>query len=246
MRELEGKVAVIAGGSQGIGAEIARVFSRAGARIVLLALDLVGLQLVADQIEQDGGQVLAMDMDVSVSRNWEKLTEVLIERGWGWDILVNGTYFRTLTPLGEVSDQDWDATIAVSLKAYFFGIRAAIPFMLRGGYGSVVNISSLQSRVPEKCFGAYAVAKGGVEALSRVVARDYAPVIRANTLVPGAIDTPGFTEGESGKIELGKRLPTGRIGFASEIAETALFLAGPRSSFITGTEVVADGGRSIT
>ena len=109
-----------------------------------------------------------------------------------------------------------------------------------------MNISSLQSHIPEPGFGAYAVAKGGVDALSRVLARDYAPLIRANTLISGAVDTPGFAEGEEVKIELGRRLPAGRIGRSQEIAETALFLAGPRSSFITGAELIADGGRSIT
>lgn len=246
LSDLENKVAVIAGASQGIGEEIARLFARNGARVVLLALSQEKLDAVAARIKDAGGEALAVEMDVSVSQKWDELAAILKDIGWGWDVLVNNAYYRTLTPLGEVSDADWDATMAVSLKAYFLGIRAAIPFMLKAGGGSIINISSLQSRVPEKCFGAYAVAKGGVEALSKVVARDYAPFIRANTLVPGAIDTPGFTEGEAGKIELGKRLPAGRIGFASEIAETALFLASARSSFITGTEIVADGGRSIT
>ena len=85
-----------------------------------------------------------------------------------------------------------------------------------------------------------------MNALSRVLARDYAPEIRANTLVAGAVDTPGFAEGEEVKRQLGARLPAGRIGFGREIAETALFLASERSSFITGAELIADGGRSIT
>ncbi len=90
------------------------------------------------------------------------------------------------------------------------------------------------------------MAKGGVNALSRVIARDYGPKIRANTLISGAVDTPGFAEGEEIKKQLGARLPAGRIGFSMEIAETALFLASARSSFITGAELIADGGRAIT
>jgi NAD(P)-dependent dehydrogenase (short-subunit alcohol dehydrogenase family) len=244
--ELKGKVAVVAGASQGIGEEIARLFARHGARVILLARNTEGLNAIVEGITAAEGQALAFAMDVSSSEKWDELVLTIKQRGWSWDILVNNAYWRTQTPIGEVSDADWDRTIAVSLKAYFLGARAAIPLMLAGNGGSIVNISSLQSRIPEPSFGAYAVAKAGVDSLSRVLARDYSPQIRANTLVSGAVDTPGFAEGEEVKIELGRRLPIGRIGLASEIAETALFLAGDRSSFITGSEIVADGGRSIT
>jgi NAD(P)-dependent dehydrogenase (short-subunit alcohol dehydrogenase family) len=149
-------------------------------------------------------------------------------------------------PIGELSDEDWQRTLDVSLKAYFIGSREMIPFMLERQSGSIVHISSLQSRIPEPSFGAYAVAKGGIEALSRVIARDYAPTIRSNTIVCGAVDTPGFAEGDDVKRQLGQRLPLGRIAYASEIADTALFLASPMSSFLTGSELTADGGRSIT
>ena len=109
-----------------------------------------------------------------------------------------------------------------------------------------VNISSLQSVIPEPQFGAYAVAKAGVDSLSRVISRDYGPKIRANTITSGAVDTPGFAEGEEVKKELAQRLPLGRIAAGSEIAEVALFLASSMSSFITGERVTADGGRSLT
>jgi len=244
--ELEGKVAVIAGASQGIGEEIGRLFAKHGARVILLARNRQKLEAIAAEIQQQEGEASAFPMDVGDSKKWSKLADFIASRDWGWDILVNNAYWRTQTPIGEVSDADWDQTIAISLKAYFMGARAAIPFMLRAGSGSIVNISSLQSHIPEPSFGAYAVAKGGVDALSRVLARDYSPAIRANTLIAGAVDTPGFAEGEEVKLELGRRLPAGRIGHAREIAETALFLAGPRSSFITGAELIADGGRSIT
>ena len=244
--ELKGKVAVVAGASQGIGEEIGKLFARHGARVILLARNLDKLEAVAAGIRQTGGEAISFAMDVSVTKKWEELAALIKGRGWSWDILINNAYWRTQTPIGDVSDADWDQTIAVSLKAYFLGSRAAIPFMLAGDGGAIVNISSLQSHVPEPSFGAYAVAKGGVDVLSKVLARDYSPKIRANTLVSGAVDTPGFAEGEEVKIELGKRLPAGRIGRSIEIAETALFLAGPRSSFMTGAEVIVDGGRSIT
>lgn len=245
-RALVGKVVVVAGASQGIGEEIARLFARHGARVILLARQRAKLQAVVETIHGEGHEAVAFPMDVSDPKKWNELADLIRARGWSWDVLVNNAYWRTQTPIGEVSDSDWDQTIAVSLKAYFLGARAAIPFMLAGGSGSIVNISSLQSHIPEPSFGAYAVAKGGVDALSRVLARDYAPVIRANTLISGAVDTPGFAEGEEVKIELGKRLPAGRIGRSSEIAEAALFLASARSSFMTGAEMIVDGGRSIT
>jgi NAD(P)-dependent dehydrogenase (short-subunit alcohol dehydrogenase family) len=244
--QLEGKTAVIAGASQGIGEEIARLFAQHGAHVILLARSAEKLKGVTASIIERGGSAVAFPMDVSRSDKWNELSSLFRQQKWGWDVLVNNAYWRTQTPIAEVSDADWDQTIAVSLKAYFLGARAAIPLMLEGDGGSIVNISSLQSHIPEPSFGAYAVAKGGVDSLSRVIARDYAPRVRANTLVSGAVDTPGFAEGEEVKIELGKRLPLGRIGLAKEIAEAALFLASSRSSFITGAELIADGGRSIT
>ena len=244
--EIAGKVAVVAGASQGIGESIAHLFAQHGARVILLARNREKLETVVNAIQKNGGLAHAFAMDVAQSQLWDDLARWIKSQGWGWDILVNNAYWRTLSPIGEVSDSDWDATIAVSLKAYFLGARAAIPLMLQSDGGSIINISSLQSLIPEPSFGAYAVAKGGVNALSRVLARDYAPRIRANTLISGAVDTPGFAEGDDVKKALGARLPLGRIGFSGEIAETALFLASARSSFITGTELIADGGRSIT
>jgi NAD(P)-dependent dehydrogenase (short-subunit alcohol dehydrogenase family) len=246
---LPDKIAVVAGASQGIGEDIAKLFARHGARVILLARNRDKLEAVTASIRGEGGEAYAYPMDVGISGKWTALAAWIESQGWGWDVLVNNAYWRTQTPIGDVSDADWDSTMAVSLKAYFMGARAAIPFMLRGSGGSggsIVNVSSLQSLVPEPNFGAYAVAKGGVNALSRVIARDYGPKIRANTLIAGAVDTPGFAEGEEFKKELGARLPAGRIGYSMEIAETALFLASSRSSFITGAELIADGGRSIT
>jgi NAD(P)-dependent dehydrogenase (short-subunit alcohol dehydrogenase family) len=185
-------------------------------------------------------------MDVADAGAWNGLRERMSGLGLGCDVLVNNAYWRTLQPIGEVSDDDWQHTLDVSLKAYFLGSRAMLPLMLAGGRGSIINISSLQGRLPEPGFGAYAVAKGGVEALTRVWARDYGPRIRANTIVSGAVDTPGFAEGDEVKKALGARLPLGRIGFAGEIADVAVFLASDRSSFLTGADIVADGGRSLT
>jgi len=243
---LKDKVAVVAGASQGIGEAVARLFARHGARVILLARNREKLDKVVTAIQREGGQAFGRPMDVGISEKWNELSAWIEGQGWGWDVLVNNAYWRTYTPIGDVSDADWDSTMAVSLKAYFMGARAAIPFMLRGKGGSIVNISSLQALIPEPSFGAYAVAKGGVNALSRVIARDYGPKIRANTLVSGAVDTPGFAEGDEVKKALGAKLPAGRIGFSTEIAETALFLASDRSSFITGVELIADGGRAIT
>jgi NAD(P)-dependent dehydrogenase (short-subunit alcohol dehydrogenase family) len=244
--ELQHKIAVVAGASQGIGEDIAKLFAQHGARVILLARNQEKLDAVTDSIQRAGGEAYSYPMDVGVTQKWTALAEWIESKGWGWDVLVNNAYWRTQTPIGDVSDADWDGTMAISLKAYFLGARAAIPFMLRGNGGSIVNVSSVQALVPEPSFGAYAVAKGGVNALSRVIARDYGPKIRANTLVAGAVDTPGFAEGEEVKKQLGARLPAGRIGFSMEIAETALFLASSRSSFITGAELIADGGRTIT
>lgn len=243
--ELKNLSAVVAGASQGIGAEIAQLFAAEGATVILLARRAEALATIVNAIEASGGVAYAYPMDVSDSNCWKSLSEWMRTRDLRCTILVNNAYWRSLVPIGEVSDEDWNKTISVSLGSYFLGSRQMLPFMLEEGSGSIVNISSLQSHTPEPSFGAYAVAKGGVDVLSKAFARDYGPSIRANTIISGAVDTPGFAEGEEIKRELGSRLPAGRIGYASEIAETALFLASRRSSFITGTEIIVDGGRSI-
>lgn len=245
-RLLENKYAVVAGASQGIGAEIARLFATEGASLILLARNEGNLRAVAEHIRSSGGEARIRVMDVSDTDNWRRLAGWMRDEALSCDILVNNAYWRTLEPIGDVSDEAWDRTLAVSLKAYFIASREMIPFMLERGGGSIVNVSSLQSVIPEPRFGAYGVAKAGVDALSRAIARDYGPAIRANTITSGAVDTPGFAEGEEVKRELGRRLPLGRIAQGAEIARTALFLVSSMSSFITGARITADGGRSLT
>jgi NAD(P)-dependent dehydrogenase (short-subunit alcohol dehydrogenase family) len=233
---LKDKVAVISGASQGIGADIAKLFAEEGAAVILLARTASKLEQVADGIKKTGGKAYSFPMDVSLTDNWRKLSAWMYEQSLSCDILVNNAYWRTYEPIGEVTDESWELTIGVTLKSYFLASREMIPFMSEKRSGSI----------PEPRFGAYAVAKGGVDSLTRVIAKDYGPMIRANTIIAGAVDTPGFAEGEEFKKELGSKLPLGRIGYGTEIAQTALFLGSPMSQFITGTQIVADGGRSIT
>lgn len=238
--------AVIVGASQGIGADIARTFAEHGAEVILLARNETNLASVAREIHESGGKAHIFPMDVSNEGSWLALTDWIRNNGLTCQVLVNNAYWRSLVPFGQVSNEEWQRTVDVTLKSCFLGSRSLIPFMLACRRGSIINISSLQSHIPEPSFGVYAVAKAGVDSLSRVIARDYGPVIRANTIVVGAVDTPGFAEGEEAKRELGKRLPLGRIGTGKEIADIALFFASSLSSFVTGAELVADGGRSLT
>jgi glucose 1-dehydrogenase len=243
VNELEGKVALVTGGGSGIGHAIAELFGREGAAVAVNYLSS------GDEAEALAGRLgergAAIQADVSDRAAVEGLVEEVVSRFGAIDVLVNNAGIEQETPLLEISEEDWDKTIAVDLKGPFLCIQAAARRMAGRG-GSIVNISSIHEDTTFPGFTPYCAAKGGLRMLMRNAALELAEHgIRVNNVAPGAIATPinAETLNDPEKVaELQRLIPLSRVGRAEEVAEVALFLASGRSSYVTGSTYYADGG----
>ena len=254
---LEGKVALISGGARGQGAAEARLFVQEGASVVIGdILDDEGMKLEAE-IRELGGRITFVHLDVTEAEQWANAVNEAVTRYGKLDILVNNAGIGS-TNIGGVQaprihdapEEVWDQIMDVNGKGVFLGTRAALPVMLTNGNGSIINISSIAGMVglgPGSGAGsAYASSKGAVRLLTKSTAVQYATDgIRCNSVHPGYIDTamtarmmsePGMRETRISAT------PLGRIGTVDDIANGVLFLASDESSFMTGSELVIDGG----
>lgn len=247
---LEGKVAVLTGGASGQGRAAALRFSAAGARVVLADVDDAGAAETAKLVEEAGGEAFALHADVSRRPDNEAMIDAAIERWDRLDVLYNNAAVQMSGRLLECTDEEWDLTMATNLDAIFWACRAAIPRMLEGGGGSIINTASVLGLVGSAGYCAYGAAKAGLVALTRQIAVEHGPAIRANVIAPGSIDTPRFRkvaddmgmERESFLEMLHKNIPLHRLGTADDVAGIALFLASEQSAYTTGAVIPADGG----
>ncbi len=245
---LEGKVAIISGGARGMGAVEARLFTQEGAKVVIGdILEEDGRRTVQD-IDQAGGQALFVRLDVTREEDWRRAVGETVSRFGGVDILVNNAGIYRISPLEETSEELWRQIMEVNVNGVFLGTRTVIPEMKRGGGGSIVNISSTAGLVGSPNTSAYQASKGAVRIFTKATAIEYArDGIRANSVHPGAIDTDMIAVLLKDPAERQQRLdaiPLGRIGTAEEVAYGVLYLASDESSFVTGAELVIDGGRT--
>lgn len=258
MARLENKIALITGAARGIGADSARIMAREGAAVVLTDLDAEMVAAVSDEINRDGGRAIGLQQDVVVEEEWEVTFARAKETFGDVSILVNNA---GIAPSGahveELDFEDWRRVLAVDLDSVFLGCKHGIRAMKANG-GSIINVSSIMGMVGNPGSGSYNAAKGGVRLLTKVVALECAQSgysIRVNSVHPGYIKTPmvldgvvsiAAREGEQSPEEvlemITARHPIGRMGLASEIANAILFLASDDASFVTGTELVVDGG----
>jgi cyclopentanol dehydrogenase len=244
---LTGKVALISGGARGMGAEEARLFAREGARVVLGdVLDAEG-KAVEGQIRGAGGEGTYLHLDVTSESDWEAAVATA-ERLYGkLDVLVNNAGIGGGSRIEQTTVDEWDRMMAVNAKGVFLGTRAAIPAMRRAGGGSIINISSQLGLVgTDNSSPQYQASKGAVRILTKATAIQYAKdKIRANSVHPGPIVTP-MTERRRADPETYKlmvsRIPLGRYGEPEDVAMGVLYLAADESSFVTGSELVIDGG----
>jgi NAD(P)-dependent dehydrogenase (short-subunit alcohol dehydrogenase family) len=241
-RRLEARRALVTGASRGIGEAIARLFGAEGAAVALLGRQGERLERLAGELEG------AVAVRADVSRAEETAAAVIRAHDalGGLDALVNAAAVDCeWKPTAELSVESWDETVAVNLSGTFYVCRAALPLMVAGGGGAIVNMTSVAAhRVwPEDV--AYGASKAGVEMLTRTIAVEYAAQgIRANTLAPGVIDA-GMTdlvEGKRERAELAEMHLLGRLGRVDEVAEAALWLVSDASAFTTGTTLAVDGG----
>ncbi|MEC9287138.1 MAG: glucose 1-dehydrogenase [Chloroflexota bacterium] len=244
---LENKVAFVSGGARGMGAAEARLFAREGAKVVIGdVLDDEGRQTEA-AINEFGGECLYVALDVTSEKSWASAVAETVNRFGKLDILVNNAGVVSRVPLEDLNVDEWDRVMDINSKGVFLGTKAAIPEMRRSGGGSIVNISSISGIAGQSYVSAvYNASKGAVRIFTKSTAIQYASEgIRANSIHPGPIDTPmtAFRQGDPQAVadSIG-RIPLGRNGVPDDVAYGVLYLASDESSFVTGSELVIDGG----
>ena len=248
MGALEGRRALVTGGASGIGKEIAIAFAAEGARVAVA--DRAPQEAIADvvaAIEVKGGKAFAVQTDVSDEAQVLALFETVIEKLGGLDILVNNAGILIEKPLLETTAEDFDRLIGVNLRGVFLVGREALRAMVPQKSGRVINIASELAYLGRENCSIYCASKGGVLAMTRAWAREFAPDILVNAIAPGPTETPMLGPESTSAEMLAKELenPLGRIGRPEEIAAAAVFLAGPGSTFMTGQCVSPNGGAAM-
>jgi NAD(P)-dependent dehydrogenase (short-subunit alcohol dehydrogenase family) len=245
MGRLDGKVALISGAARGLGESQATLFAREGARVVLGDVLEEPGQRAAEQITAAGGDAVFVPLDVTSEADWERALAVALERYGQLNVLVNNAGIALRKTLEQTSGQEWDHVLAVNLKGTFLGTKVAIPAMRDAGGGSIINMSSV-SGIIASSGAAYGASKGAVRLLTKSTALSYArDGIRCNSIHPGPMDTEVNRESQLDTAKWAERMrnvPLGRIGQPLEVAYGALFLASDESSYMTGSELVIDGG----
>jgi NAD(P)-dependent dehydrogenase (short-subunit alcohol dehydrogenase family) len=243
---LQGKVALISGGARGMGAVEARLFVKEGAKVAIAdVLQDEGNSLEAE-ISNAGGDAFFVNLDVTSEDAWSRAIAEVVAKYGRLDILVNnaGIYRRGLVE--DTTEQEWDTVLDVNAKGVFLGTKFAIPAMRAGGGGSIVNISSVAGIIGSKQSTAYNASKGAVRLLTKTTAIQYAQEgIRANSVHPGPIGTQMLDQvfpDQEMKENRMSEIPIGRMGTVDDVAYGVLFLASDESSYMTGSELVIDGG----
>lgn len=247
MARLEGKVALISGGARGQGAVEARMFAEEGASVVIGdILDDEGRQTEA-QLRELGYECTYVHLDVTSESDWEAAVQAAANAYGKLDILLNNAGILIRKGIEDTTAEDWDRIFAVNAKGVFLGTKAAIPAMRENGGGSIINISSTAGLVGSPNGSAsYTATKGAVRLFTKSTAIQHAREgIRCNSIHPGPIETDMIADTLNDPANLAlrmQRLPLGRVGKPSEIAYGAIYLASDESSFVTGSELVIDGG----
>ena len=259
MGRLDKKVALVTGAARGIGAAAAKILAREGASVVCTDVIEDEGEAIASAIQDAGGTAIFLHHDVTDEARWEAVIEATEKKFGGLHVLVNNAGVAPAGgPIDEIALDDWRRTIAIDLDSVFLGCKHGIRAMKRSGGGSIINVSSILGKVGFTNSADYVAAKGGVKLLTKAAALDCAAAqsnIRVNSIHPGFIDTPlvrgavqrGVEQGTFGSPNemidmLVLAHPIGRLGAAPDIGNAILFLASEESAFMTGAELVVDGG----
>lgn len=255
MAEHSGRRIFITGGSSGIGRAAAELFGAEGARVAVSAIDADECLAVCAGITAAGGEAVSVPADTSAATSITAAVQHAAEQFGGLDTLVTSAGIQRYGTVVETEESVWDEVYAVNVKGVYLAARAAIPHLRRSAAGSIVIVSSIQAYMTQAGVAAYTSSKGALNALCRAMAVDEAAYhVRVNAVSPGSVDTPMlrgsaklFSDGSAAGIDetiaaWGASYPLGRVAKPSEIAEVIAFLAGPRSSFVTGESIRVDGG----
>jgi 3-oxoacyl-[acyl-carrier protein] reductase len=250
---LQGKTAIVTGGSRGIGSYIARALAAEGCRLTICARGEERLRQTATELEADGTEVLALPLDVTEPEAARRLIAATVERFGGVDVLVNNVGGNRRGAFADLSDDDWESVLEINFKVHQRMSREAIPAMREAGGGVILFVASIFGReAGGKGLAIYNATKSALISMAKIMALELAGEgIRVVSLAPGSIRFPGGSwdkrclEDPEGMAEfIGRNLPIGRFGTAEEIADVAAFLVSERASLITGACINADGGQS--
>ena len=243
---LEGKVALISGGARGMGATEARLFASEGARVVLGDILEEHGQQVQAEVAESGGEAVFVRLDVTVESDWRRAVDTAVQRFGKLDILVNNAGIFDRSTVQSQTIESWDRVMGINAKGVFLGTKAAIPAMRDAGGGSIVNISSVAGLTGSIQATSYNTSKGAVRILTKSTAIQCASDgIRCNSVHPGPIETTMLDEvflNSEVRAQRETGIPMGRFGTMEDVAKGVLFLASDEASYMTGSELVIDGG----
>lgn len=258
--DLSGQTAIVTGGSRGIGLSIVRRFAEAGANVVIASVTASEMKKAVDELKKDGLEVKSVKTDVSSEKDVKKMVDFAVKHYGKLDILVNNAGVFPSNPLETMTTRDFERVIDINLKGVFLGTKYASEQMIKQGKGGkIINITSIAAlRSSSVGLAHYDASKHGVWGFTKTSAVELAPhKIWVNALAPGAIATPGVTEMQKGtsgkKVDMNKvlkaflaKIPMHRMGESDEIGKATLFLASDMASYMTGEQIVVDGGFMLT
>jgi 3-oxoacyl-[acyl-carrier protein] reductase len=248
-RLLEGKVALITGAASGQGRAASVLFAEHGARIAVIDINDEGADETVAMVQAAGSDAFAFHADVSRRTDADAMVAATIDTFKRLDVLYNNAAVQMSGRLVDCTEEQWDLTIRTNLTAIFLACRAGIPHLVAGGAGSIINTASVLGLIGSEGYAAYGAAKAGLVALTRQIATEFGPKVRANVIAPGSIDTPRFRKVADAMPDpegflngLYATVPLGRLGTADDIARIALFLASDESGYTSGAVIPCDGG----
>lgn len=247
------KVGIVTGAGAGIGKAAALLLAKEGALVCVADSFAEAGESTAREIKAAGGEAITMTVDVASSRDCQMMVEATVQRWGQLNFLCNIAGIVLGGVLDQTQEEDWDKSINVNLKSIYLASRHSLPYLKKSGGGSIVNMASVAGLMGVKNRAAYSASKGGVIALTKSMAIDYVEdQIRVNSICPGTVDSPSLRkrleslpDPAGARRDFISRQPMKRFGQPEEIANAVLFLCSDESSFITGIELIVDGGMSL-